>query len=158
MPAKPKGGKRQQRHQTRDADYARELILKEDGEDYGVVLKELGNRMLKVYCLGDEVCRRCHIPKSVREKVRVGNVVLVTKRDYATTDDEADIYNKYQDEEVRQLKEFGYIPQDLDSIIETEMAKISAGQGKTKPVQIADEQPEDEPQKEIGNDEDIEDL
>lgn len=90
--------------------------------------------------------------------MRVGNVVLVTKRDYATTDDEADIYNKYQDEEVRQLKEFGYIPQDLDSIIETEMAKISSGQDKSKAAKIAEEQPNDEPQKEVGNDEDIEDL
>ena len=90
--------------------------------------------------------------------MRVGNVVLVTKRDYATTDDEADIYNKYQDEEVRQLKEFGYIPQDLDSIIETEMAKISSGQDKSKAAKITEEQPNDEPQKEVGNDEDIEDL
>ena len=77
------------------------MVLKEEGEEYGLVLKELGNRMLRVFCLGDKKTRRCHIPKKIRERIRLGDLILVTQREFATNDDEADIYHKYNKEETK---------------------------------------------------------
>lgn len=116
----------------KDVDYARELILKEDGEEYGLVIKALGNRMLSVYCLEDKKTRRCHIPKRIKPKIKLGNLVLVTMREFATNDDEADIYFLYNQEEIKQLKEYGHIPEDLEEIYEQQMQSI--GEGHKRPA------------------------
>lgn len=50
----------------KDVNYARELAIKEEGELYGIVMKELGNRMLEIYCLEDKKTRRCHIPRRIK--------------------------------------------------------------------------------------------
>lgn len=66
MPARPKGGKRAKKKMEKDVNYARELAIKEEGELYGIVMKELGNRMLEIYCLEDKKTRRCHIPRRIK--------------------------------------------------------------------------------------------
>ncbi|CAL5974994.1 Eukaryotic_translation initiation factor 1A [Hexamita inflata] len=162
MPAKPKGGKRQKRANQKDADFARELIMKEEGEEYAIVLKELGNRILRAYCMGDGKLRRCHIPKKIRERVKCGDVILVTRREYASTDDEADIFHKYHKDEVKQLQEFGHIPEDLDAILEAEATKIGVDVKKeiaAAAAEIAAEELEENYGKtEKVNDDDIDDL
>ena len=45
-------------------------------------------------------------------------------REFATNDDTADIYHKYNNEEVKQLKEFKHIPEDLDAVLEAEATKF----------------------------------
>ncbi|KAH0573469.1 Eukaryotic translation initiation factor 1A [Spironucleus salmonicida] len=150
-----KGGKRQKKHQeneTRDMDIARQLALKQEGEEYALILKELGNRMFRAYCF-DEKERRIHIPKSIRQRLGAGSLVLVAKREYATEDNEADIVHAYFKEEIKQLQEFGYISDNLEAIMEAKIgtAAIMENLGKKskKNEVVEDEEQQQEEQVDI---------
>ena len=83
-----------------DSEEKRELIFKEDGQEYAQVLKMLGNNRLDAQCI-DGVKRLAHIRGKMRKKVWVnaGDVVLVGLRDYQ--DGKADVILKYSAEEAR---------------------------------------------------------
>lgn len=90
----------------------RELIEKEDGQDYAQVTKMLGNRRLKALCF-DGVERQCLIRGKLVKKVWIcmNDIILVGLRDYQ--DDKADVIHKYTVEEARQLKKLGVIPDSI---------------------------------------------
>jgi len=106
--SKGKGGKNRRRGKG-DDDERRELIFKEDGQEYAQVLKMLGNGRLTALCF-DGVERLCHIRGKMRKKVwvNVGDIVLLGLRDYQ--DHKADVILKYTADEARQLKQFGELP------------------------------------------------
>jgi translation initiation factor 1A len=95
-----------------DSEEKRELIFKEDGQEYAQVLKMLGNNRLDAQCI-DGVKRLAHIRGKMRKKVWVnaGDVVLVGLRDYQ--DGKADVILKYSAEEARALKAYGELPESL---------------------------------------------
>lgn len=95
-----------------DSEEKRELIFKEDGQEYAQVLKMLGNNRLDAQCI-DGVKRLAHIRGKMRKKVWVnaGDVVLVGLRDYQ--DGKADVILKYSAEEARALKSYGELPESL---------------------------------------------
>lgn len=68
QPAAGKGGKNRRRGKN-DSDDKRELIFKEDGQEYAQVLRMLGNGRLEAHCM-DGVKRLCHIRGKMRKKVR----------------------------------------------------------------------------------------
>ncbi|KAI8909492.1 hypothetical protein EDD86DRAFT_180406, partial [Gorgonomyces haynaldii] len=98
----------------------RELVLKEEGQDYASVTKMLGNGWLECSC-ADGTKRLGHIRGAFRKKVwiSVGDVVLLGLRDYQ--DSKADVILKYSPEEARLLKANGEIPESM-KINETEVA------------------------------------
>ncbi len=51
----------------------RELVYKEDGQEYGQVIRMLGNGRLECQCI-DGKKRLCHIRGKMRKKVWVGQV------------------------------------------------------------------------------------
>ena len=106
-----KGGKNRRRGKNEN-DEKRELIFKEDGQEYAQVLKMLGNNRLDAQCI-DGVKRLAHIRGKMRKKVWVnaGDVVLVGLRDYQ--DGKADVILKYSAEEARALKSYGELPESL---------------------------------------------
>ncbi|KAG7672949.1 hypothetical protein Ndes2526B_g08525 [Nannochloris sp. 'desiccata'] len=108
---KGKGGKNRRRGKN-DNDDKRELIFKEDGQEYAQVLRMLGNGRLEAHCM-DGVKRLCHIRGKMRKKVWVntGDIVLVGLREYQ--DEKADVILKYMADEARSLKAYGELPDNV---------------------------------------------
>jgi len=106
---KGKGGKNRRRGKNENEDEKRELIFKEDGQEYAQVMKMLGNGRCESLCFDGEK-RLCHIRGKLRKKVWVnaGDIVLVGLRDYQ--DEKADIILRYTPDEARNLKQYGEIP------------------------------------------------
>lgn len=109
MPKDSKGGKNRRRGKNTNDEEKRELILKEDGQEYAQVLRMLGNGRVSAYCF-DGKERLCHICGRMRKKVWInaGDIVLVSLRDFQ--DDKADVIMKYTVEEARRLKSQGELP------------------------------------------------
>ncbi|WWC99054.1 translation initiation factor eIF-1A [Kwoniella sp. B9012] len=103
---KGKGGKNNRRGKKEDGEAKRELIFKEDGQEYAQVVKMLGNGRLEAKCLDGET-RLAQIRGQMRKKVWivVGDIILLSLRDFQ--DDRADVIHKYTADEARNLKTYG---------------------------------------------------
>ena len=109
---KGKGGKNRRRGKNENENEKRELVFKEDGQEYAFVKKMLGNGRLEAHCM-DGQQRLCHIRGKLRKKVWInaGDIILVGLRDYQ--DDKADVINKYTPDEARNLKTYGELPEEV---------------------------------------------
>ena len=89
--SKGKGGKNRRRGKN-EGDEKRELVFKEDGQEYAQVLRMLGNGRLEAQCI-DGVKRLCHIRGKMRKKVWVnnGDIILLGLRDFQ--DEKADVFS-----------------------------------------------------------------
>ncbi|GKB29975.1 eukaryotic translation initiation factor 1A, partial [Tanacetum coccineum] len=99
------------RRGTNDAeDEKRELEFKKEGQEYGQVLRMLGNGRCEVLC-SDETTRLSHICGKLHKKVWIsaGDIVLVCVRDYQDT--KADVVHRYYHHEARSLKAYGELPE-----------------------------------------------
>ncbi|PRD32427.1 UNVERIFIED_CONTAM: Eukaryotic translation initiation factor 1A, X-chromosomal [Trichonephila clavipes] len=107
---KGKGGKNRRRGKNENEAEKRELVFKEDGQEYAQVLKMLGNGRLDAMCF-DGVKRLCHIRGKLRKKVWInqGDIILIGLRDYQ--DAKADVILKYNPDEARNLKTYGELPE-----------------------------------------------
>lgn len=107
---KGKGGKNRRRGKNENDAEKRELIFKEDGQEYAQVVKMLGNGRLEASCF-DGKKRLCQIRGKLRKKVWInqGDIVLVGLRDYQ--DSRADVILKYNPDEARNLKSYGELPE-----------------------------------------------
>eukprot|EP00747_Dinoflagellata_sp_TGD_P060195 gnl/TRDRNA2_/TRDRNA2_151921_c0_seq1.p2 gnl/TRDRNA2_/TRDRNA2_151921_c0~~gnl/TRDRNA2_/TRDRNA2_151921_c0_seq1.p2 ORF type:complete len:142 (-),score=45.92 gnl/TRDRNA2_/TRDRNA2_151921_c0_seq1:164-589(-) len=123
---KGSGGKKVKRGKG-DTNEKRELIFKEDGQEYGQVLTMLGNGRAQVSCF-DGTKRLCHIRGKMRKKVWVcqGDIVLVSLRDFQ--DEKGDIIVKYTADEARNLKTYGELPENV-KINETEVCEDLSDDG-----------------------------
>ncbi|KAF0289171.1 Eukaryotic translation initiation factor 1A, X-chromosomal [Amphibalanus amphitrite] len=102
-------------------------------KEYAQVAKMLGNGRLEAMCF-DGVKRLCHIRGKLRKKVWInqGDIVLVGLREFQ--DQKADVILKYNDDEARNLKTYGEIP---DSVQITE-AGTFVGDGMDDDIQFND--------------------
>lgn len=109
---KGKGGKNRKRGKNEADDDKRELVFKEDGQEYAQVTRMLGNGRCEAICV-DGTKRLCHIRGKMHKKVWIaaGDIVLVGLRDYQ--DDKADVILKYMNDESRLLKAYGELPDTL---------------------------------------------
>ena len=109
---KGKGGKTRRRGKNENDGMKRELIFREDGQEYAQVTKMLGNGRLEAMCF-DGTKRLCHIRGKMRKKVWVGqgDIILVGLRDYQ--DAKADVILKYMPDEARNLKSYGEFPETV---------------------------------------------
>eukprot|EP00929_Paragymnodinium_shiwhaense_P123488 TRINITY_DN973_c0_g1_i1.p1 TRINITY_DN973_c0_g1~~TRINITY_DN973_c0_g1_i1.p1 ORF type:complete len:142 (-),score=63.04 TRINITY_DN973_c0_g1_i1:149-574(-) len=109
MPKNKLGGNKAKRAKATEK-VKKELEFKEDGQEYGQVMRMLGNGRCEVSCF-DGTKRLCHIRGKMRKKVWVnqGDIVLVSLRDFQ--DEKGDIIVKYTPEEARNLKQYGELPE-----------------------------------------------
>jgi translation initiation factor 1A len=100
---KGKGGKNRRRGKNDNEGDKRELVFKEEGQEYAQVLKMLGNNRLEAYCF-DGQKRLCHIRGKMRRRVWIGqgDIILVGLREFQ--DEKADVILKYMADEARNLK------------------------------------------------------
>ncbi|PAV63075.1 hypothetical protein WR25_19849 [Diploscapter pachys] len=108
---KGKGGKNRRRGKNENDFMKRELDMKDVGQEYGQVIRMLGNGRVAVHCF-DGKERICHIRGKLRKKVWInqGDIILVGLRDYQ--DDKGDVILKYTADEARRLKQEGQIPEN----------------------------------------------
>merc|ERR1712244_151272 len=107
-----KGGTNRRRGKNENEGLKRELVFKEDGQEYAQVTKMLGNGRLEAMCF-DGVKRLCHIRGKLRKKVWINqsDIILVGLRDYQ--DAKADVILKYSADEARNLKSYGEFPESI---------------------------------------------
>jgi len=107
---KGKGGKSRRRGKGDNGVDKRELIFKEDGQEYAQVITMLGGGRLEAQCF-DGIKRMCGIRGKMRKRVWIsaGDIVLVGLRDYQ--DEKGDVILKYTADEARNLKAYGELPE-----------------------------------------------
>ncbi|KAI5118096.1 hypothetical protein M0805_005203 [Coniferiporia weirii] len=122
---KGKGGKNRRRGKNENDDDKRELVFKEDGQEYAQVTKMLGNGRLEAQCF-DGTKRLAHIRGKMRKKVWInqGDIILLSLREFQ--DDKADVIVKYTADEARNLKAYGELPENA-KINETATGEAQEG-------------------------------
>lgn len=115
------GGKNRRRGKNENDDDKRELVFREDGQEYAQVIKMLGNGRLEAMCFDGEK-RLAHIRGKMRKKVCIvielirmyltdppnqvwinqGDIILLSLREFQ--DGKADVIVKYTADEARNCK------------------------------------------------------
>ncbi|KAJ3362074.1 eukaryotic translation initiation factor 1A [Allomyces macrogynus ATCC 38327] len=124
---KGKGGKTRRRGKNDDDGVKRELMFKEDGQEYAQVVKMLGNGRLEAQCF-DNTKRLATIRGKMRKKVWInqGDIILVGLREFE--DEKCDVIHKFSADEARALKQHGELP-DTTKINETDTFAPEEGDG-----------------------------
>lgn len=111
----------------------RELLFKEDGQEYGKVTAMLGNRRISIHCM-DGLDRigiiRGSMKRGSLNRVHNGDFVLCGLRDYQK--DKCDIVHRYNEDEVRRLKNLGEIDKNVkitNDIISTVDNYVNSDEG-----------------------------
>lgn len=109
---KGKGGKNRRRGKNENEGLKRELVFKEDGQEYAQVIKMLGNGRLEAMCF-DGVKRLCHIRGKLRKKVWINqsDIILVGLRDYQVIAKSNEIQIEFE------FNEFHYLTLDDNFLI-----------------------------------------
>ena len=110
MPRGKAGAKKKPKRNTGKPVVKRSLIYKDDMEEYAQMIKMLGDRRIMVM-LPDKSEILAIIPRRFRKRcwMKVGDVLLVSRRDYQIT--KLDVIYKYTDEETRSLSIEHEIPE-----------------------------------------------
>lgn len=118
---KSKGGSGHRKGKNSDGG-DNQLILKEDGQEYAIVTKALGDRRFSCILLGN---KRVEILARLRGKLKnqkwkhmvlVGGYVLVSYRDFQ--DDKCEIIHTYSDKDVKDLVNLGEIERETDETMD----------------------------------------
>jgi translation initiation factor 1A len=107
---KGKGGKNVKKGKKREGDgERRELLFREDGQEYAQVLRMLGDGRLALACY-DNKPRVGLIRGTMRKRVWIvtGDIVLIGLREFQH--DKADVIHKYTTDEARKLIEYKELP------------------------------------------------
>jgi len=117
-----KGGKKSRKTKGIKEDDA--LNYKTDGQEYGQVIKLLGNNRLEVYCF-DGTKRICNIRGKMRKRVYINkdDIVIVSLRDFQ--DAKGDIVEKYSESHKRTLIDQKIIPKiDFNNMSKLKEIKV----------------------------------
>lgn len=111
---KGKGGKGKKKGKKM-GDEKRELKFKEVGEEYGKVVKSLGNCRMEIECF-DGKTRMGHVRGKFKNKVWMNkdDIVLVGLRSFQ--DEKCDIIHKYSSVEIKKLQQFEEIPEQKEKV------------------------------------------
>ena len=108
-----KGGKNRKKGKAQQTKEKRELIFREDGQEYAQVLRLLGGGRVEVQCF-DGKKRMGTIRGAMKNRVwiNMGDILLISLRDFGD-DLKCDIILKYFDEEAKELQELEEIPDHI---------------------------------------------
>ena len=107
-----KGGNKRKKGKNIQQGEKRDLVYKEDGQEYGQIMRLLGNGRVEVNCF-DGQKRICTIRGRMRNRVWInaGDIILVSLREFG--DEKADVIHKYYPEEAYELQDLGEIPENI---------------------------------------------
>jgi initiation factor 1A len=109
------------------------FVIREDGQHYGRVIRNLGHMNLLVYC-NDNKQRICKIRGAIRNRVwmKVGDIVLVSYREFEigvatrSGEEKGDVLHKYDSTDYGKLRKDPTLNLALFTNIETQdLSKIS---------------------------------
>ncbi len=105
---KKKASNSSKRGKQGDLNGRRELIFKEDGQEYAKIVRAFGDGRFQLAC-GDKRVRSGKVCGKMRNKVwvKLDDIVLVGLRDF--DEETCDIIHKYFDTESAQLADYGEI-------------------------------------------------
>ena len=113
---KNKGAGGKKRRKGKSSNQPHEMVYKTEGQEYGQVVKSLGNGYMEIMCFtaSGNVARRAHIRGSMRKRswMGPGDIVLVNIRDFQDTTH--DICLKYHPNDARTLRSKRLIPADIE--------------------------------------------
>lgn len=149
--AKGKGGKNRRRGKNFEGD-KRELVFKDESQEYAQVLRMLGNGRLEALGFDGEK-RLAHIRGKLRKKVWInnGDIILLSLREFE--DGKADVIQKYTPDEARALKQYGELP-ETTKISEME----TFGEDEGGEIEFQEPSDDDDDEEEEEDDEDLDDL
>ena len=111
-----KGGKKKKRGKKMNRDFKRDLEFKSEGQEYAKITDILGDRRVKCFCYDGKERIACIRGRHAKRLwMNKGDTVLISLREFQDTI--ADILIKYMDEEVRNLKIYGEIPEFNANVI-----------------------------------------
>jgi len=146
MPKNKGKGGRKGRKRKGGIGLKRDLAIKEENQEYGQVLRMLGNGMAELQCFDDQK-RIGVICGKMRNRVWIGagDVVLSCLR--GVGDRKCDITVKYTPDEIKVLKANGEIPYSLETNAEKEENDME--------IKFEQDEDEDEEAEEIDYDDDM---
>jgi len=102
----PTNVKKVNRLRKKNIQKPQEFLEKQNGQEYGIVTRLLGDSRLEVKCM-DNKTRVCHIRGKMKNKVWImkDDIILIGKRDYQ--DDRGDVIHKYSNEDRNYFKGMG---------------------------------------------------
>jgi len=105
-----KGGKKYKKSAKQQG--SRELVFKEDGQEYAQVVALLGGSRLRVQC-ADGQERLCTMLAAAKRRGWVGlrDIVLVGLREWENS--KCDLIHKYSDDEARNLRAYKELPVNM---------------------------------------------
>lgn len=97
------------KHRSNNDNTTRTLLLKEDDQEYGKIIRVLGDRKVTVLLTDGGEILGC-IPGKFRKRVwfKVDDMVLISRRDFQS--DRVDVIYKYHDYEAKKLLKMNEIP------------------------------------------------
>lgn len=139
-----KGGKKHKRGK-KDYSESKALRVKEDGQEYAQITACKGNCRFTVMCFDgkERMAIMCGAMRK-RNFVNMKDVVLVSLRDFQ--DDKCDIIDKYDENQVRKLKEMGQVPDSIKLTDENEYFDEDDG------IEFVNELPPEELSEDDGSD------
>lgn len=115
MPRGKRGGRRGGRRKKKGFGNKRELIYREEGQEYAQCIKLLGSGRMSVHCFdGKDRLAKIRGKFKRRVWVNIGDVVLIQKREMEHEDNKCDVIHVFYYDEVKKLKNFGELPKDLE--------------------------------------------
>jgi len=106
-----KGGKNRKKGKSNAEGVKRELITREDGQEYGICTAMHGCNRMTVHLFTGQDCIGVIRGKIVRRMwINLGNVVLCGNREFEAGSPKVDIILRYSQEEAAELQKMGEIP------------------------------------------------
>ena len=109
------GGKNRRRGKTGLAG-PKELVYKQEGEEYAQVVRSIGNGYMeiKTFTANGPTLKRAHIRGAMRKKAWMapGDIVLISTRGYS--DKTCDILHKYNTTEAKLLQARKQLPESIE--------------------------------------------
>lgn len=111
MPKNKKGGKSFKKGKKGGTVVRQLIVADSDEQDYAIVRKMLGDSRILAYCESDQTEKLCIIRGKMKKRVwiRVGDLILVSNRDFETSGGKCDVIHKYNDDDFRKLQKMGEI-------------------------------------------------
>ena len=137
-----KGGKNFKKGKHGGNSHARELVIREEGQEYAQVSKMLGANRVECLCSnGNKSIGVIRGAMRMKVWICVNDLILVSERDFEG-EGKVDVLHKYTPDEAKELMKLGHIPPDFRPTEDREEGGHS-GNGRVVFVTTKDESDKD---------------